>query len=96
MHLCIFIVAVNVTFYNITETVSDVRWVPNKHYSGIYGLLKLTFPKLVLITKKLVVLDTDLTFNGDIFELWQFFKSFNYKQVINSTATKYFNESARL
>lgn len=71
----------NVTFYNITETISDVRWVPNSHYSGIYGLLKLTFPKLVYSTKKIIVLDTDLTFKSDILELWRLFKFFSYEQV---------------
>lgn len=77
-----YFILVNVTFYNITETISDVRWVPNSHYSGIYGLLKLTFPKLVHSTKKIIILDTDLTFNSDIVELWQFFKLFSYKQVL--------------
>lgn len=82
-----FVFIVNVTFYNITETVSDVRWVPNSHYSGIYGLLKLTFPKLIPLnaTRKILVLDTDLTFNSNIYELWQLFKCFNYKQVRNET-----------
>lgn len=75
-------VLVNVTFYNITDVISDVRWVPNSHYSGIYGLLKLTFPKLIYSTNKIIVLDTDLTFNSDIIELWRFFKLFSYKQVI--------------
>ena len=23
----------------------DVTWIPNRHYSGVYGLMKLTLPK---------------------------------------------------
>lgn len=79
-------VLVNVTFYNINETVPDVRWVPNRHYSGIYGLIKLTFPKIIPtdVTEKIIILDTDLTFNADIYELWQLFDNFKYNQVRNN------------
>jgi hypothetical protein len=64
--------------------VQDVRWVPNSHYSGIFGLLKLVFPKIVPlnVTKKIVVLDTDLTFLSDIQELWKIFDKFNSKQAV--------------
>lgn len=76
----------NVTFYNINDTILDVSWVPNSHYSGIHGLLKLTFPKKIAtnITSKIIILDTDLIFTTDIFELWQIFKQFSNKQVTNS------------
>lgn len=71
-----------------------MRWVPNSHYSGIYGLLKLTFPKLIYSTNKIIVLDTDLTFNSDIYELWKFFKFFNYKQVcLNLKESNLFNKN---
>lgn len=75
---------VSVTFYNITEHISDVRWVPNGHYSGIYGLLKLLFPKVVpvTVTNKIIILDTDLTFVGNIYELWSEFGKFKKKQAI--------------
>lgn len=33
----------NVTFYNATPHESDVSWIPNRHYSCQYGLLKLVF-----------------------------------------------------
>lgn len=76
-------VLVNVTFYDINETVDDVRWVPNSHYSGIYGLMKLQFPKIIPkdVTNRIIILDTDLIFTSDIYELWRFFDSFNYQQV---------------
>ena len=42
------IVQVKVSFYLASAAVEDdVSWVPNKHYSGIYGLLKLTLPKIL-------------------------------------------------
>lgn len=71
------------TFYDINEYIQDVRWVPNSHYSGIYGLIKLTFPKIIPIdvTDKIIILDTDLIFNGDIFELWRLFDDFKHNQV---------------
>jgi glycosyltransferase-like protein LARGE len=74
----------NTTFYDINDLVQDVRWVPNSHYSGIFGLLKLVFPKIVPlnVTKKIVVLDTDLTFLSDIQELWKIFDKFNSKQAV--------------
>ncbi|KAJ8249573.1 hypothetical protein COCON_G00227890 [Conger conger] len=33
--------AVQVHFYDAHELKSEVSWIPNKHYSGIYGLMKL-------------------------------------------------------
>lgn len=65
------------------EYINDVRWIPNSHYSGIHGLIKLLFPKIIplSITKKLIVLDTDLTIVSDINELWKLFAKFNYYQV---------------
>ncbi|KAF7987632.1 hypothetical protein HCN44_003495 [Aphidius gifuensis] len=40
-------------------------WIPNKHYSGVYGLLKLIFPDL-LSQDKVLALDTDITVLADI------------------------------
>ncbi|KAK9875654.1 hypothetical protein WA026_009451 [Henosepilachna vigintioctopunctata] len=75
---------VNVTFYDINEYITDVRWVPNTHYSGIFGLLKLLFPQIVplTVTNKIIVLDTDLIFLSDIYELWRMFDDFKYKQAL--------------
>lgn len=77
---------VNVSFYDINGSILDVRWVPNSHYSGMHGLLKLVFPKVLpsSVTNKLIVIDTDLTFTSDIFELWQLFEKFSHKQVSSS------------
>ena len=44
-------------------TYIKVAWIPNKHYSGVYGLMKLTLPKTLPETlEKVIVLDTDVTF----------------------------------
>lgn len=56
---------------------SEVSWIPNKHYSGIYGLMKLTLTKaLPPDLSKVIVLDTDITFATDIAELWGIFRKF--------------------
>uniref|UniRef100_A0A3Q3AJP8 LARGE xylosyl- and glucuronyltransferase 2 n=1 Tax=Kryptolebias marmoratus TaxID=37003 RepID=A0A3Q3AJP8_KRYMA len=75
--------SVQVSFYDADELKSEVSWIPNKHYSGIYGLLKLTLTKaLPFDLSKVIVLDTDITFATDIAELWGIFKRFTDKQVI--------------
>ncbi|KAF3686177.1 LARGE xylosyl- and glucuronyltransferase 2 [Channa argus] len=75
--------SVQVSFYDADELKSEVSWIPNKHYSGIYGLMKLTLTKaLPSDLSKVIVLDTDITFATDIAELWGIFKKFTDKQVI--------------
>ena len=36
---------IEVSFYLVDSIQSEVNWIPNKHYSGIYGLVKLVLPK---------------------------------------------------
>lgn len=75
----------NVSYYEMNPLLPDVRWVPNSHYSGLYGLLKLTFDKFIpKEVDKIIVLDTDLTFISDINDLWQLFSEFGYNQVNNT------------
>ncbi|KAM6981256.1 xylosyl- and glucuronyltransferase LARGE2s [Aplochiton taeniatus] len=75
--------SVQVSFYDADELKSEVSWIPNKHYSGIYGLMKLTLTKaLPSDLSKVIVLDTDITFATDIAELWAIFRKFTDKQVI--------------
>ncbi|XP_041790471.1 LARGE xylosyl- and glucuronyltransferase 2 [Chelmon rostratus] len=75
--------SVQVSFYDADELKSEVSWIPNKHYSGIYGLMKLTLTKaLPSDLSKVIVLDTDITFATDIAELWGIFRKFTEKQVI--------------
>lgn len=66
--------AVEVSFYSADEAVSQVLWIPNFHYSGIYGLLKLTLTDVLSPhIDRIIVLDTDVTVCADIADLWQFF-----------------------
>ncbi|KAK1161775.1 LARGE xylosyl- and glucuronyltransferase 2 isoform X2 [Acipenser oxyrinchus oxyrinchus] len=75
--------SVQVSFYDADELKSEVAWIPNKHYSGIYGLMKLTLTKaLPSDLTKVIVLDTDITFATDIAELWTIFRKFTDKQAI--------------
>ncbi|XP_036391265.1 LARGE xylosyl- and glucuronyltransferase 2-like isoform X2 [Megalops cyprinoides] len=75
--------SVQVSFYDTDELKSEVAWIPNKHYSGIYGLMKLTLTKaLPSDLTKVIVLDTDITFATDIAELWAIFQRFADKQAI--------------
>ncbi|GAB6025957.1 LARGE xylosyl- and glucuronyltransferase 1 [Chamberlinius hualienensis] len=75
--------AVEVSFYLTDNIQKEVSWVPNKHYSGVFGLMKLTLPKILPDTlAKVIVLDTDVTFATDISELWKIFTKFGSKQVL--------------
>ncbi|KAG8438703.1 hypothetical protein GDO86_005045 [Hymenochirus boettgeri] len=75
--------AVHVDFYDADELKSEVSWIPNKHYSGIYGLMKLVLTKtLPASLERVIVLDTDITFATDIAELWAVFHKFRGQQVL--------------
>ncbi|XP_061133355.1 xylosyl- and glucuronyltransferase LARGE2s isoform X3 [Syngnathus typhle] len=75
--------SVQVSFYDAEDLKSEVSWIPNTHYSGINGLMKLTLTKaLPYDLSKVIVLDTDITFATDIAELWGIFRKFTDKQVI--------------
>ncbi|XP_043963504.1 LARGE xylosyl- and glucuronyltransferase 1 isoform X1 [Gambusia affinis] len=75
--------AVRVNFYDADELKSEVSWIPNKHYSGIYGLMKLVLTKtLPMNLHRVIVLDTDITFATDIAELWAVFHKFKGQQVL--------------
>ncbi len=72
----------NYSFYSADKLTADVAWIPNKHYSGVYGLLKLTLPKVLpQSVNKVIVLDCDVTFSADITDLWAVFSSFSAEQV---------------
>ncbi|ERE79819.1 glycosyltransferase-like protein LARGE1 [Cricetulus griseus] len=80
--------AVRVDFYNADELKSEVSWIPNKHYSGIYGLMKLVLTKtLPANLERVIVLDTDITFATDIAELWAVFHKFKETEMWITKAT---------
>lgn len=75
--------AVTVNFYDADELKPEVSWIPNKHYSGIYGLMKLVLTKTLPATlERVIVLDTDITFATDIAELWAVLHKFKGQQVL--------------
>ena len=63
----ISVFSVKVSFYDLNTVVEQVEWIPNKHYSGVYGLLKLTLPNILpKWLTKIIVLDTDVILATDI------------------------------
>ena len=67
--------AVNVSFYAIEDASHMVNWIPNSHYSGIYGLIKLTLVSLLPDDlDHVIVLDTDVMLTDNIANLWRFFE----------------------
>ena len=72
-----------VSFYSSEKIENEVSWIPNRHYSGIYGLLKLVLPKVLPDhIARVIVLDTDIVFTNAIDELWKLFKNFSDHQAI--------------
>ncbi|XP_036041346.1 LARGE xylosyl- and glucuronyltransferase 2 isoform X2 [Onychomys torridus] len=75
--------AVVIRFYDAGELKPVISWIPNTHYSGLYGLMKLVLPSVLpLSLARVIVLDTDVTFSSDIAELWTLFAHFSDKQVV--------------
>lgn len=73
---------VNISFYSANESAQSVSWIPNKHYSGLYGLMKLTLTDLLPSwLNQVIVLDVDVMLASDVAELWDTFSSFSSDQV---------------
>ncbi|XP_074660287.1 xylosyl- and glucuronyltransferase LARGE1-like isoform X2 [Tubulanus polymorphus] len=74
---------VDVSFYMADNLKKDIDWIPNTHYSGVYGLMKLLLPKtLNSDLEKVIVLDTDIILATDIAELWKIFRRLKDKQIL--------------
>ncbi|XP_070168116.1 xylosyl- and glucuronyltransferase LARGE1 isoform X2 [Polyergus mexicanus] len=71
----------NVTFYGAEVWMPKVSWIPNTHYSGLYGLLKLILPD-AMGEDKILVLDTDVTIMSDVYSLWKMFEKFSAVQTL--------------
>ena len=75
--------SISLNFYPTSEYTEDLQWIPNKHYSGVYGLMKLILPSLLPDSlEKVIVLDTDILFMSNVAELWNLFSNFNEKQCV--------------
>ncbi|KAI4501740.1 hypothetical protein M0802_003075 [Mischocyttarus mexicanus] len=73
--------SVQVSYYRAEKWMPKVAWIPNRHYSGVYGLLKLILPE-AMSEKKILVLDTDVTILNDVTILWKMFEKFNPNQTL--------------
>ena len=63
--------AVNYSLYRTENIQHRITWIPNLHYSGLYGLMKLVLPRLLpLSVTEVIVMDTDTTVVGDLAQLW--------------------------
>lgn len=61
--------SVNYNFYSAEALQEKVEWIPNAHYSSVYGLMKLLLPD-ILSLDHVIALDTDVTVVSDIQGLW--------------------------
>uniref|UniRef100_A0A1I7WXP0 Glycosyltransferase-like protein LARGE1 n=1 Tax=Heterorhabditis bacteriophora TaxID=37862 RepID=A0A1I7WXP0_HETBA len=68
--------------YNISPFINRIEWIPNKHYSGIYGMVKLLVPEILPKSlDKVILLDTDILVVSDISELWSYFSQMNSSHI---------------
>ncbi|EDO48661.1 predicted protein [Nematostella vectensis] len=75
--------AVQTSFYHLEKYKDRVSWVPNKHYSGVFGLMKLVLTEaLPEVLDKVIVLDTDVIFASDVAELWKLLDQLTKKKAI--------------
>uniref|UniRef100_A0A915PL69 Uncharacterized protein n=1 Tax=Setaria digitata TaxID=48799 RepID=A0A915PL69_9BILA len=78
--------AVKVIFYNVSQYMDRVSWIPNRHYSGRYSFLKLILseilPNDVEKILQVIALDTDALLMDDIAQLWSFFSKMTNLQAI--------------
>ncbi len=67
--------AVQVSFYPVSSVEADLRWIPNRHYTGFYPFAKLAFPELLPEwLSRVIVLDADAVLATDIAHLWSQFR----------------------
>ncbi|GMS92880.1 hypothetical protein PENTCL1PPCAC_15055, partial [Pristionchus entomophagus] len=70
--------SVRYRIYDMEEYKKEVDWVPNKHYSSWYGLMRLAIPDILPEdVKEVLFLDTDLVVLDDITPLFDSFKGTN-------------------
>lgn len=75
---------VKYTCYDAQKHLISVQWVPNSHYSGVYGLVKLLIPDILPPTlNQVIALDSDLTFLCDVAELWSLLRNMTKEQVMS-------------
>ncbi|KAK3105117.1 hypothetical protein FSP39_017583 [Pinctada imbricata] len=74
---------VSVSFYPADKAKSYVSWIPNKHHSGVNGLMKLSLTEILpQELNKVIFLDTDVICFADIAGLWKLFKHMKESMVL--------------
>ncbi|VDM96748.1 unnamed protein product [Thelazia callipaeda] len=74
---------VKVIFYNTSQFMSRISWIPNRHYSGKYSFLKLILHEILPAdVNKVITLDMDTLVMDDIGQLWSFFSKMSTLQAI--------------
>ncbi|CAG9571674.1 unnamed protein product [Danaus chrysippus] len=90
---------VKYTCYDAQDRLSEVKWIPNSHYSGVYALVKLLFPSILPNElEQVIVLDSDLTFLSDVSQLWHMFRNMTSMQfigLVENESNWYTNQQTR-
>ncbi|OWR51287.1 Glycosyltransferase protein LARGE1 [Danaus plexippus plexippus] len=85
--------------YDAQDRLSEVKWIPNNHYSGVYALVKLLFPSILPDKlEQVIVLDSDLTFLSDVSQLWHMFRNMSSLQfigLVENESNWYTNQKTR-
>ncbi|KAM7540657.1 hypothetical protein Aperf_G00000030884 [Anoplocephala perfoliata] len=72
-----------INFYNVDEYETLVNWIPNVHYSGLYGLIKLVISDILPHkVNRVIILDLDTLVEGDLSNLWNAAEKFGADEII--------------
>ncbi|KAF8375344.1 hypothetical protein PRIPAC_81773, partial [Pristionchus pacificus] len=67
--------SVHYSIYDLERHKDRVDWIPSKHYSSVYGLIRLAIPEILPDSvKEVLFLDTDLVVLNDISPIFDVFK----------------------
>ena len=75
---------VQVSLHMLANHTAEIAWVRTSHASGMYGLSKLTYERVLPHVPRIIAVDTDLVFTRDVAELWALFDSFTETQMIGA------------
>ena len=82
----------NFTFYSLQSLKDGVSWIPGTKLANIQGLTKLLLPNVISRDiPRLIVIDSNVTFIGDIGELDQFIWKMQDDHIVFASVGKHFN-----
>ncbi|VDK38817.1 unnamed protein product [Taenia asiatica] len=65
------------------ENLGLVNWIPNAHYSGDYGLMKLVISDVLPCKiKRVILLDLDTLVEGNLISIWESAGTFEKEEII--------------